>query len=140
MQRRGNESRRPGARRGRVRKKGSPITQGGHNRTVTPRARVCRRLFPVDVTERGQEIVSNWRAVQGIKDPSKLSWLFLSSTSSLIPSLPPSLFTTTPLYPLFLSRRAVSSRTCRADPGIVVQIQQKPTLPCLCFSYPYPSP
>lgn len=77
---------------------------------VNPTVISCGRLLPIDVTERGSEIVSNWRAVQGLRIPrsSLVALLFLS---------------------LSVSRQAVSSRTCRTDPGIVVQIQQKPRPP-----------
>lgn len=86
-----------------MRKKGV-ADKVGVNPTVISRG----RLFPIDVTERGQEIVSNWRAVQGLRIPR-------SSRGSLLS--------------LSFSRQAVSSRTCHSDPGIVVQIQQKPRLP-----------
>lgn len=61
-------------------KKGSPIKRGV-NSTVIVHGR--GRLFPIGVTERGQEIVSNWRAVRGLKIPrSSRGFLFLSLSSS----------------------------------------------------------
>jgi len=100
-----------------VRRKGNGkkgiADQAGVNSTVIVRGR--GRLFPIGVTERGQEIVSNWRAVRGLRIPrSSYGFFFLSLSLFLC---------------FFLSHRAVSSRTCRVDPGIVVQIQQKPKSP-----------